>query len=233
MSKEVQANVFLQANALAKSYLDGNLETNVFSKIDLELNRAEKMAIVGASGSGKSTLLHLLAGLDTPTSGEVLLNQKKFSTLSESKRGLMRNQLMGFVYQFHHLLPELSAIENAMMPLWIRRENRRQAQEKATTLLKRVGLGHRLNHKPSELSGGERQRVALARALITEPGCILADEPTGNLDAHSAAQVFDLLLELNEEHKTALLIVTHDLNLASKMDTQLSLVEGQLQRAVV
>ncbi len=233
MNKEVETNVVLQANSLGKSYQDGNVETNVFSKIDFELNCAEKMAIVGASGSGKSTLLHLLAGLDTPTFGEVLLNQKKFSSLSESKRGLMRNQFMGFVYQFHHLLPELSAIENAMMPLWIRRENRRQAQEKATALLKRVGLGHRLNHKPSELSGGERQRVALARALITEPACILADEPTGNLDAHSAAQVFDLLLELNEEHQTALLIVTHDLNLAAKMDTQLALVEGQLQRAVV
>jgi len=233
MNKSTQSNIVLQANSLAKSYKDGSLETSVFNEISLNLTSAEKMAIVGASGSGKSTLLHLLAGLDTPTSGEVLLKQKTFSKLSEAKRGRMRNDLMGFVYQFHHLLPELSAIENAMLPLWIRRQNRREAEEKAKTLLTRVGLGHRLNHKPAELSGGERQRVALARALITEPACILADEPTGNLDASSASQVFDLLLELNEEHQTALLIVTHDLSLASKMDTQLSLVEGKLQRVSI
>lgn len=223
------SNKVLQASQLCKTYQDGKFETQVFKGIDLELYAAQKMAIVGASGSGKSTLLHLLAGLDSPSSGEVLLNGEAFSTLSESKRGIKRNQLMGFVYQFHHLLPELSAIENAMMPLWIRRQNRKQAQLQAARLLERVGLGHRLDHKPAELSGGERQRVALARALITKPACILADEPTGNLDSSTANQVFDLMLELNQEQQTALLIVTHDLELAKQMDSQLQLVEGNLQ----
>lgn len=223
------ANSVLLAKGLGKSYNEGGLATQVFKSIDFEMRAAETVAIVGASGSGKSTLLHLLAGLDTPSSGEVLLENRAFSSLSETKRGLMRNQKMGFVYQFHHLLPELSAIENAMMPLWIRRDPPKQAQQKAIRLLERVGLGHRLHHKPSELSGGERQRVALARALITEPACILADEPTGNLDAHSAQQVFDLMMELNQEHQTALLIVTHDQQLAQRMDRQLRLHNGQLQ----
>lgn len=218
----------LQATDLGKSYQDGKLLTEVFSKIDFELRAGETTAIIGASGSGKSTLLHLLAGLDTPSSGKVELIQQPFSELSEAKRGLMRNQHMGFVYQFHHLLPELSAIENAMMPLWIRRASRQMAQAKAIELLEQVGLGHRLNHKPSELSGGERQRVALARALITEPACILADEPTGNLDAHSAQQVFGLMMELNQIHKTALLIVTHDQILAKRMGRQLHLQNGEL-----
>ena len=222
------SSLVLQASGLEKSYQDGKLLTEVFSNIDFELKAGETTAIIGASGSGKSTLLHLLAGLDAPSSGKVLLNQQAFSELSEAKRGLMRNQHMGFVYQFHHLLPELSAIENAMMPLWIRRTSRKIAQAKAIELLEQVGLGHRLNHKPSESSGGERQRVALARALITEPACILADEPTGNLDAHSAQQVFDLMMELNQIHKTALLIVTHDQILAKRMERQLQLQNGEL-----
>lgn len=220
----------LQAKNLSKSYQDGKFITDVFTEIDLTLYASQKMAIVGASGSGKSTLLHLLAGLDTPTSGEVLLNNQPFSSLSESKRGVMRNQKMGFVYQFHHLLPELNALENVMLPLWVRRIRSKQATLQATKLLERVGLSHRLGHKPTELSGGERQRVALARALITQPACILADEPTGNLDAQSAKQVFELMLELNQEQQTALLIVTHDLELADKMDTQWQLTDGQLEK---
>lgn len=228
MNSFENAQIVLQANQLSKSYQDGNLKTDVFKRIDFSLPAGQTTAIVGASGSGKSTLLHLLAGLDAPTLGEVLLKNQTFSKLSEAKRGILRNQHMGFVYQFHHLLPELSAIENAMMPLWIRRENRSTAMQKAKVLLERVGLGHRLEHKPSELSGGERQRVALARALITEPACILADEPTGNLDSQSADQVFELLMELNAEHQTALLIVTHDMNLAKRMDTQLRLHQGEL-----
>ncbi|BBP45860.1 lipoprotein-releasing system ATP-binding protein LolD [Thiosulfatimonas sediminis] len=218
----------LCAQNLSKTYQEGDIETQVFKKIDFELLAGEKLAIVGASGSGKSTLLHLLAGLDKPTSGQVQLLDADFSNLNESKRGKLRNTHMGFVYQFHHLLPEFSALDNVTMPLRIRRSNLAQAEERATQLLQRVGLGHRLKHKPSELSGGERQRVALARALITEPACILADEPTGNLDQHSAEQVFELLLELNQELNTALLIVTHDLRLAARMDRQLHLIDGCL-----
>lgn len=220
--------MILQASSLGKSYQDGKLQTEVFSGLSFELQAAERVAIVGASGSGKSTLLHLLAGLDKPSEGEVFLKGHPFSELNEAKRGHMRNRYMGFVYQFHHLLPELSALENVMMPLWIRRENRKIAENKALILLERVGLKHRVHHKPTELSGGERQRVALARALITEPACILADEPTGNLDSQSAEQVFNLLMELNQEHKTALLIVTHDIELANKMDRQLHLHNSEL-----
>jgi len=221
----------LQALALEKNYCEGDIETKVFSDIDFTLNKGEKVAIVGASGSGKSTLLHLLAGLDEPSGGVVTLNGLAFSDESDVKRGKLRNQYMGFVYQFHHLFSELTAIENVMMPLQVRRVSRKEASQKARQLLEKVGLADRMQHKPSELSGGERQRVAIARALITDPTCILADEPTGNLDYNSADQVFELLLKLNKELGTALLIVTHDRSLAKQMDRQVTLVDGCLEHS--
>jgi lipoprotein-releasing system ATP-binding protein len=227
------SDFILQANNLGKTYKDGTLETQVLADIDLQLAPRERMAIVGASGSGKSTLLHLLAGLDKPTTGEVRLAGQDFSSLSESKRGLLRNKHLGFVYQFHYLLAELSAIENVMLPLRIARQSAEGAQQQATDLLKQVGLGHRLHHKPAELSGGERQRVAIARALITRPGCILADEPTGNLDSKSADQVFELMLSLNDQFDTALLVVTHDLALASQIGQTITLVDGRIQQGAV
>ncbi|WFE68296.1 lipoprotein-releasing ABC transporter ATP-binding protein LolD [Thiomicrospira sp. R3] len=219
----------LQANHLGKTYKDGELVTEVLADINLSLSACERMAIVGASGSGKSTLLHLLAGLDKPTTGEVRLAGKDFSNLSETKRGLLRNQHLGFVYQFHYLLAELTALENVMLPLRVARKDAFESARQATDLLKQVGLGHRLHHKPSELSGGERQRVAIARALITRPGCILADEPTGNLDSKSADQVFELMLSLNEQFDTALLVVTHDLELAAQIGQTITLVDGRIQ----
>ncbi|MCF6299133.1 MAG: lipoprotein-releasing ABC transporter ATP-binding protein LolD [Thiomicrorhabdus sp.] len=219
----------LQAKELSKSFTDAAVQITVFTDVNLAIKPGEKVAIVGASGSGKSTLLHILAGLDQPDSGEVLLNGASFSQQKDTPRGRLRNQYMGFVYQFHHLLPELSALENVMLPLRVRRTAAKEAQTTAEKLLTRVGLADRAHHKPSELSGGERQRVAIARALITEPKCILADEPTGNLDDTSADQVFQLLLELNQEFNTALVIVTHDLALASKMDRQLRLSGGHIQ----
>ena len=222
----------LQANGLSKRFQEAAVQTTVLTQVDLAVKPSEKVAIIGASGSGKSTLLHILAGLDTPDSGEVLLNGLPFSLEKDRIRGQLRNQYMGFVYQFHHLLPELTALENVMLPLRIRRTSAQEAQQNAEQLLKRVGLDSRIHHKPSELSGGERQRVAIARALITKPKCILADEPTGNLDDSSAEQVFQLLLELNQEFDTALIIVTHDLALAGKMDRQLRLSGGQIQEVV-
>jgi len=231
MSNETETTelvTVLQANDIKKVYQDGVLDSAVLDGLQMQVKQGEKVAIIGTSGSGKSTLLHLLAGLDKPTEGHIELMAQPFSRLNGSKRGLMRNQYMGFVYQFHHLLPELTALENVMMPLRIRRENSAQAQSKALELLQRVGLGERVGHKPSELSGGERQRVSIARALITEPAIILADEPTGNLDHDSAEQVFQLMLELNQEFNTALLVVTHDLDLAKRMDRQLTLLDGQL-----
>lgn len=220
------SDLILQASNLEKEYRDGKLKTAVIKGLDFELRANEKVAIVGSSGSGKSTLLHLLAGLDKPTGGTVSLMSQEFSNLNEVKRGRLRNQYMGFVYQFHFLLPELNALENVMLPLRVRRTPAKEAEKQASALLERVGLGHRTHHKPSELSGGERQRVAIARALITKPACVLADEPTGNLDESSAQQVFDLMLELNQEQNTALLVVTHDLSLAAKMDRQYQLTEG-------
>ncbi|PLA74378.1 lipoprotein-releasing system ATP-binding protein LolD [Hydrogenovibrio sp. SC-1] len=217
----------LQANGLEKTYKDGKLETSVIQGLDFRLTPCEKVAIVGSSGSGKSTLLHLLAGLDQPTAGEVTLMNNAFSTLNDVKRGRLRNQYLGFVYQFHFLLPELTALENVMLPLRVRRQASGLAEMEAKALLDRVGLSHRLGHKSAELSGGERQRVAIARALITRPACVLADEPTGNLDEHSAQQVFDLMLTLNEEQQTALVVVTHDLNLAAQMDRSYHLTEGR------
>lgn len=223
------SNYVLQATAVGKTYCDGEIETPVFNNVDFELSPGEKVAIIGASGSGKSTLLHILAGLDAPSEGVVELNGKAFSKESDVVRGKLRNQQMGFVYQFHHLFSELTAIENVMMPLQIRRVSSKKAKQKAEDLLAKVGLADRVHHKPSELSGGERQRVAIARALITEPTCVLADEPTGNLDEASADQVFNLLLDLNSELNTAMLIVTHDQQLAAKMDRQLKMTDGQLQ----
>ncbi len=222
----------LEAKGLSKSFQEAAVQTTVFTDVNLAIQPGEKVAIVGASGSGKSTLLHILAGLDQPDSGQVLLNGHSFSKEKGTLRGRLRNQYMGFVYQFHHLLPELTALENVMLPLRVRRTQAKEAQIKAEQLLERVGLADRMVHKPSELSGGERQRVAIARALITKPKCILADEPTGNLDDASADQVFQLLLELNQEFNTALVIVTHDLALAGKMDRQLRLSSGQLKEVL-
>ena len=220
-------NTIIQCEALTKTYT--GLDVAVLNGIDLQVSAGEQLAIVGASGSGKSTLLHLLGGLDQPSSGKVKLMGQSLQALSETEKGELRNQSLGFVYQFHHLLPEFTALENVALPLLIRRSHRAQALEQAADMLSKVGLKHRLEHMPGELSGGERQRAALARALVTRPQCILADEPTGNLDRVTAHQVFDLLLEINREQNTSLIVVTHDLQLAAKLQRQYQLVDGQLQ----
>ena len=221
-------SIVIECKNISKQFADGELKTNVLSDVNLSVQKGDRIAIIGSSGSGKSTLLHLLGGLEKPTSGSIKVHGQDINRLSVKTLSQLRNQSLGFVYQFHHLLPEFSAIENVAIPLIIGGTKPKKAEQQAEDLLIKVGLSHRLVHKPSELSGGERQRAALARALITKPDCLLADEPTGNLDHRTAQGIFDLILELNESLGTALVIVTHDIELASQMGKMLTLKDGRL-----
>ncbi len=229
MSNQDAMQTVIRAEALGKTYAEGKLRTPVFDGLNLRVEVGETVAIVGASGAGKSTLLHLLGGLDTPTAGEVYVADQKMSALSDAARGRLRNRALGFVYQFHHLLPEFTALENVMMPVLLAGGDVAAASGRARTLLEAVGLGPRVEHKPGELSGGERQRAAVARALVNQPGCVLGDEPTGNLDEKTAATVFELMLELNRAQKTSLVLVTHDRRLARRLDRVLELHQGRLR----
>ncbi|ELY2644312.1 lipoprotein-releasing ABC transporter ATP-binding protein LolD [Cronobacter sakazakii] len=221
-------SVLLQCDNLCKLYQEGKVQTDVLHNVSFSIDAGEMMAIVGSSGSGKSTLLHLLGGLDTPTSGDVIFSGRALSTLSSSAKAELRNRELGFIYQFHHLLPDFTAMENVAMPLLIGKAPKAETERRALAMLDAVGLAHRSNHRPSELSGGERQRVAIARALVNNPRLVLADEPTGNLDARNADSIFDLLGELNKTQGTAFLVVTHDLLLAKRLSRQLEMRDGHL-----
>ena len=223
------SNLVLQCMNVSKSFRDAGLSVDVLSDINLSIAAGERIAIVGSSGSGKSTLLHLLGGLEEPTQGEVWVSGKKLSTLNQAQRGMWRNQMLGFIYQFHHLLPEFTALENVAMPLLIRNTKPADAKQQAFEILDKVGLSKRIDHKPGEMSGGERQRAAIARALVTKPRCVLADEPTGNLDRHTADQVYQTMLELNAAIETSLVVVTHDEALAQRMDKIYHIKDGKLQ----
>jgi lipoprotein-releasing system ATP-binding protein len=221
-------NNVLACTGLGKTFGEGDLALQIFNDIDFCVASGERIAVTGASGSGKSTLLHLLGGLDEPTHGEVLIAGESIQRLSATQLGQLRNRALGFVYQFHHLLPEFTALENVAMPLLVRGETPAQASQQASSMLERVGLTARLTHKPGELSGGERQRAAVARALVTRPQCVLADEPTGNLDRYNADQVYELMLELNREFGTSFLVATHDARIAARMDRTVQLEDGRL-----
>lgn len=225
-------DVVLRASAVSKCFWQGKTEIRVLKKIELEVKRGEQIAIVGSSGTGKSTLLHLLAGLDAPTSGSIELNGLNLSSLNEAERGKLRNESLGFVYQFHHLLPEFTALENVMMPLLVRRSKTERVRLEAKSLLDKVGLSHRINHKPGELSGGERQRAAIARALIIKPLCLLADEPTGNIDRQNAQAVQDLMVDLDRDMQVSLIVATHDMQLATSMNRVYQLENGVLKAYV-